>query len=313
MKTLFLFLLGCIGMYAQNIPIDIQPSALPETIGIHILDQKELRYAPIDGVKVTELSDVTYDKKRQKLYFVGDRGSLFAFDAVFTEKIKKLSPLYAVKLQNKRGVKLRKWKRDSEGLTLDGKGRLLISFEGKPKIGWFHKNSIKRGRLIKKYTLPKLLRKKRYYRSKNKALESVAWHPKYGILTATEWPLRKDDKKLQTIYALGGKVWHFKAEPEARSAVTAIEVMDDGNVLVLERSYINLFSPFVITLKKVMIQHCHTQLCPTQVLVKMNSHKGWDIDNFEGLARVGKHRYVMVSDDNDNFFQKTLLIYFEVN
>jgi len=88
--------------------------------------------------------------------------------------------------------------------------------------------------------------------------------------------------------------------------------MDDGNLLVLERSYTGLFNPFVVTLKKVMIQGCHTPLCPTETVVKMNSHEGWDLDNFEGLARVGKNRYVMVSDDNDNFFQKTLLIYFEL-
>ena len=44
----------------------------------------------------------------------------------------------------------------------------------------------------------------------------------------------------------------------------------------------------------------------------MRTDKGWMIDNFEGLTRVAPHRYLMVSDDNDNFFQKTLLIYFEV-
>ena len=91
-----------------------------------------------------------------------------------------------------------------------------------------------------------------------------------------------------------------------------MEVMDDGNVLVLERSFTGLLEPFVVTLKKVMIKNCKKKMCPTKVLAKMNSHKGWNIDNFEGLARVGKNRYVMVSDDGDNFFQKTLLIYFEV-
>ena len=44
----------------------------------------------------------------------------------------------------------------------------------------------------------------------------------------------------------------------------------------------------------------------------MNSHKGWSVDNFEGLVRVGKNRSAMISDDNNNFFQRTLLIYFEV-
>ena len=53
-------------------------------------------------------------------------------------------------------------------------------------------------------------------------------------------------------------------------------------------------------------------MCKTKVLAKFNSSEGWLLDNFEGLARVGKNRYVMISDDNDNFFQQTLLMYFEV-
>jgi hypothetical protein len=150
------------------------------------------------------------------------------------------------------------------------------------------------------------------YRSKNKGLEALAWHQHYGILTAAEWPLKKYTKKLQTIYALSGKKWHFRAEPEGNSAVSAIEVMEDGNILVLERSFTGYMDPFVVTLKKVYLDRCRRGVCPATILLKMNSHKGWDVDNFEGLAKVGKERYVMISDDNDNFFQKTLLIYFEV-
>ena len=166
--------------------------------------------------------------------------------------------------------------------------------------------------MIRTYQLPRKLRNPKNYRSRNKSLEALAWHPRYGILTAAEWPLKKDDKKRQTIYALSGKKWYFRAEPEGSSAVVAMEVMDDGNLLVLERSYTGLMNPFVVTLKKVYIQNCKKKMCKTKVLAKMNSHKGWDVDNFEGLTKVGKHRYVMISDDNDNFFQKTLLIYFEV-
>jgi len=122
-------------------------------------------------------------------------------------------------------------------MTIDKEGRLLISFEGKAKIGWFHKDSDKMGERIRKYTLPKVLRDTKNYRS----------------------------------------------------------------------------NPFVVTLKKVYLKGCSRNgMCRTEVLAKMNSHRGWQVDNFEGLARVGKHRYVMVSDDNDNFYQRTLLIYFEV-
>ena len=279
---------------------------------IKILDQKKLSFEKIQDVKFAELSDLTYHKQSQTLYFVSDKGMLFAFNAHFSDKIDMLVPLSARTLKNKQGKRFRKWKRDSEGFTLDGKGRLLISFEGEAKIAWFHKNSAKYGNLIREYPIPAKLKNTNNYRSKNKSLEALAWHGKYGILTVTEWPLKKYHKKKQTIYALSGKRWHFKAEPEGRSGVVAMEVMDDGNILVMERSYTGLMHPLVITLKKVYINTCKNGMCKTKVLAKFNNHKGWDIDNFEGLARVGKNRYVMVSDDSGNFFQRTLLIYFEV-
>ena len=277
-----------------------------------ILDQKYLSFDRIQGIKFAELSDITYDKKTETLYLISDKGLLFSFNAHFSDKIDTLIPMRATKLKNKKGKRLKKWKRDSEGMTLNGKGKLLISFEGKAKIGWFHKNSSRYGNLIRKYALPKELKQTKNYRSKNKSLEALAWHPDYGLLTATEWPLKKYNKKRQTIYALSGKRWHFKAELEGKSGLVAMEVMDDGNLLVMERSYTGLLNPFVVTLKKVYIKGCKKQMCDTKVIAKMSNHKGWEIDNFEGLARVGKNRYVMISDDNENFFQRTLLIYFEV-
>ncbi|SFV63449.1 Bll0177 protein [hydrothermal vent metagenome] len=313
MRYFFLYCIATLFIYAGVFATDILPSPqFKRFMGIKILDQKQLSFSNIKGVVFSELSDVTYDTKTQTLYFVSDKGLLYLFNAHFSNKIDKLNPLDAVKLKTKKGKRLKKWKRDSEGLTLDGHHRLLISFEGNAQIAWFHKNSSNMGKRIRNYSLPKRLRDVKNYRSPNKSLESLAWHPHYGVLTAAEWPLKKDYKKKQTIYALSGKKWHFKAEPEGRSGISAIEVMDDGNVLVLERSYTGLFEPFIVTLKKVYLNQCKRGWCKTKILLKMNNHKGWQIDNFEGLAKVGKNRYIMVSDDNDNFFQRTLLVYFEV-
>jgi len=313
MRIVFFFLL-CFGLLNAGIfSVDIAPSKKDHIfMGIKILDQRQLVYQNINDVKFSEISDLAYYPKNQKLFMISDEGKLFIFKAKFSDKIDLLEPKDAVKLRKKHAKKFKKWRKDSEGLSLDGRGRLLISFEGRAKIGWFHKNSVKYGQMIKKYRLPKELQNPKNYRSRNKSLEALAWHPKYGVLTAAEWPLKKYDKKRQTVYALNGKKWHFKAEPEARSAISAIEVMDDGNLLVLERSFTGMLNPFIVTLKKVYLNRCKGGSCKTKVLAKMNSHMGWDVDNFEGLAKVGKNRYVMISDDNDNFFQKTLLIYFEV-
>jgi hypothetical protein len=318
MRTVFLFLCAFVTLNAGVHITNIAPSSQTQTFGkIKILDQKQLIYDRIGGLKFSEISDLAYYEKKKKLFMISDEGRLFTFKAAFSDKIDLLEPVDAVKLKKKKGKKFKKWRKDSEGLTLDGQGHLLISFEGRAKIAWFHKNSDKKGQMIRKYTIPAELRNNKHFRSRNKSLEALAWHPQYGILTASEWPLKKYDKKQQTIYALAGKRWYFKAEPEAKSAVSAMEVMDDGNILVLERSFISFLDPFVVTLKKVYLNGCKKktnkkEMCRTEVLLKMNTHKGWSVDNFEGLTHVGENRYLMVSDDNDNFFQRTLLIYFEV-
>lgn len=278
--------------------------------GITLLDQKILLFKEIGGLKFSEISDLAYDLREKQLYLVSDEGKLFVFDASFSNKIETLHPLSSVTLVKNNGKKFKKWRKDSEGLALDNKGHLYASFEGRPKIGRFDQ----KGRMVKQYTLPKKLRNPKNYRSRNKSLEALTWHPRHGLLTATEWPLKHKNKKEQTIYALDGKEWSFKAEAESKSAVVAMEVMDDGNLLVMERSFTGLMNPLVITLKKIYLNRCKKkQVCQSELLLKMNTHQGWNIDNFEGVAKVGKHRYVIVSDDNDNFFQKTLLVYFEVS
>ena len=273
---------------------------------ITILDQISLKYSKRGDVPFSEISDITYDEKSKELFMIGDKGYLYKFSANFDRKIKNLKYINGFKLLNSK----RKRKRfDSEGLTYNRRGELIVSFERKPKISKISK----RGVVSSKYRLPRKLKKKSFYRSKNKIFEAVAYHPRYGILTASEYPLKNQKKRNQTIYSLRGKEWHFKTEKYKNSAVTAIEVMDDGNVLVLERAYSGLSNPFMITLKKVYINNCNKKKeCKSEVLLSFDSFDSLSMGNFEGLAKVGKKRFVMVSDNNNKSFLPTVLIYFEV-
>lgn len=311
MKTI-LFFLGFLSLLdAEILDVNIAPFSRSNQFGsVKILDQKRLTYREIKGIGFSEISDVAYNPKSQKLYFVSDEGKLFVFDAVFGKKIENLTPMSASVLRSKAKT-FSSAEHDSEGLALNAKGEMFISFEGKAKIGRFDD----KGSMLQSYVLPVELKDTRNYRSRNKSLEALAWHPAYGLLCASEWTLKHKDIREQALYALNGKTWQFEAEAEPKSAVVAIEVMDDGNVLVLERSYDGVFAPLVITLKKVYLNQCASnhKKCKTEVLLKMNSHEGWMIDNFEGLTRVSRHRYVMISDDNNNFFQQTLLVYFEIS
>ena len=296
---------------AESFPVDLRPEGMRgmRVGSIEILDQRELVYPEIDGHHFSEISDLAYREESGDLFMVSDEGKLFRFRARFGEKIRELKPREGSSLRDKRGKKLSKKRRDAEGMALGSKGRLHLSFEGKPRVVRISHD----GRIRKKLSLPKILAHAKNYQRPNKGLESLIYHPRYGWVTAPEYPLKGSSRDRHTLYALsGGKRWSYRRE-DPHSAITALELLENGNFLVLERSFVSLLDPFVVTLREVQIDRCNPSgLCPSRILARLNTTEGWKVENFEGLARVGPERYVMISDDNDNLYQKTVIVYFSV-
>ena len=193
---------------------------------------------------------------------------------------------------------MKKSHRDSEGLCLVG-NNLLISFEKKPRVHMYSTLGVK----IKKQKIHKDLRKIKKYRSPNKALEAVAYNERYGIVTAPEKSLLKLDEKLHTLYSKTN-TWTLPSS----GSITALEFMSKDKVMILQRKFNTFTRRRVSIISSLNLKNSHYK-----VLAKLDSADGWDIDNFEGLTKVDRNRYLMISDDNDSFFQKTLLVLFEVN
>ena len=278
---------------------------------ITILDEQYLIYPDKNGISFGGISDIAYDGESQKLYLIGDRSTFFTLSATFDEKIENLEYLSSHKILRNDNLKdkynLRTY--DTEGLTFTPDNKILVAHE---RVAGVFELSPK-SKIIKNYTLPPKLQKDENYRNRNKMLESIAYHPKYGIVVASEFPLKEYKMRKQTIYSLDGKEWHFKSEKHKNSAITSIEVMDDGNILVLERSYSGYLKPMRMILKKVYLDDCdENNNCQSEYLASFNSLKGEGFNNFEGLARVSKGRYVMISDNNGYALLPTKLIYFEV-
>ncbi len=293
--------------WGDILPFEMRPEINTTLPGITILDQKQLIFDRINNVPFSEISDLVYRPESRTLFLLSDKGRLFTFHAIFTDHSMMLAPAAGFNLVRTNGKRLRKNRRDSEGLTTDNTGKLFVSFEGKPRVAELSTN----GRILHALKLPKALRTLKRYRSKNTGLEALTWHSRYGLIVAKERP-RSGSAVNQAFYSLSGKVWHFKAENTPANSVTAIATMDDGNILVLERAFVKRKLLGIVTLKKVYLNTSKHGWCHTEILGQLRTDRGWFIDNFEGLARIAPRRYVMVSDDNSNFFQKTLVIYFEV-
>lgn len=269
---------------------------------IKILDAKELCFDNKKGISFHEISDLVY--ANGFVYFVSDQGYLYKFFMnIQQNKISSLKYLNAYVLKNKKKEILSKKKRDAEGLALY-KNNLLISFERKQRINLYSKDGIK----IKKIKIHSYLQNKNFFISKNKGLESVAFNKKYGIVTAPELPLKNTNEKYHTLYTRNNR---FKFI--ANGSIVSLEFFDKDAILVLLRDFNYLTRRRVTTLLKVYLNNCfENRVCKSEVLAKLDSVDGWQLDNFEGLTRIDKKRYLMVSDDNENIFQKTLLVLFEI-
>lgn len=304
MKYFLFILLFFLPLYAQITAYTITPkNSLHVTQqSIKILDVKILYFKIKDNIPFHEISDLVYENGL--VYFVSDQGYLYKFSINITHnKIKSLHYLDAYVLKNKKGQRLKKKKRDAEGLALC-KNNLLISFERKQRVCLYSK----KGEKIKKIKLHHALLKKENYVSKNKGLEAVTCNEEYGVITAPELPLISTNTKYHALYATKS-IFKFKAE----GSIVSLEFFDKDTLLVLLREFHYLTRRRVTTLMKVSLNICNDKrVCKSKVLAKLDSADGWKLDNFEGITRIDKNRYLMVSDDNENIFQKTLFVLFEI-
>ena len=270
-------------------------------MSIHILDSKELRFEKLSGIKITEISALAWNDG--VLYALSDKGSLFHFELdIQNNTLKSLKLQKAFELKNKKNKELKKEKRDSEGLVFFDNS-LFVSFETQPRVERFSLKGVK----IEDEKIHKDLENKNKYKDENKALEAVAYSQKYGVITAPEIALKKKDERYHTLYAKE-KTWDFLA----CGNIAAMEFINEDTLLVLERVYDKKTLEGVVYLTKVSLDGCKNGVCSSKQLAKLDSKKGWRIDNFEGLTKVAKNKYLMISDDNDSRFQKTLLVLFEI-
>ncbi len=276
-------------------------------MGIKILDSKVLASDRVDGLKFCEISDIAYDKTKGILYALSDKGRLFTLSIMIeNKKIKSLKALSSKVLRGLNGKKLFGTYKDSEGLALVGDS-LLVSFERKPRILRYD-NTFTPPKML---PLPAPLNDIKNYRSKNKALEALTYNEKYGYITTAEYSLKGEKRGYHDIYTSKGKLCKVKIA-DSKVAITEMEMMPDGSLLLLLRKFILHSFTFETTLLKVDLEGAKEGVCQSEVLAWMSTKDGWAIDNFEGLTYLGDNLYLMISDNNNNPFEKTILTLFEI-
>jgi hypothetical protein len=312
------------GGYADTpTELETRSVALSETIKIgdrigHIrfLGMLQLPNPTVDGMRFSQLSGLAWDDDDGILYAISDKGFLFHLQPTFENGVLTgLKLLKAFHLREPGSKPLMGARSDSEGMDIlngrngrKGDTELVIGFERFPRIVRYRPD----GNAISEYPLPAPLNDARKYQDSNKMLESVCVDSRLGILTVPEAPLKGERPGYTHIFSLEGKSWIYPS-PEG-NRISALECLGNNRVMALESNFSGILGRLEVFLKIATLSPDGSPTEPMQVetAVALDSGKGQQIDNFEGLARHRGNRFFLVSDDNDLFLQRSLLMYFEL-
>jgi hypothetical protein len=322
----FAVVLGLLGGACATGEFQADPIALADQVGpgdsyggIRLLGALRLSNARTDDPRLCGLSGLAWDEDAGLVYAISDNGGLFHLRPAFDDRgyLSGMRLVAAYRLRDKTDRPVRAPFDDSEGLAIrkgdngiPGDTELLVSFEVKPRVARYSPAGQWRG----EESLPAPLRDPRNYRDNNQALEAVTVDPGRGVLVGSEAPLRGDPSDQIRIFANDGRFWRYPLGAAPGNALVAMEALPDGGLLTLERAFVNPLRPLVISLRRTELPTPATSQTPLMVtdVVVFDSSQGWLLDNFEGLTRYRDRRFFMVSDDNCNSWQSTLLVQFEL-
>ena len=278
---------------------------------IHIQAIAQLSNVTINGLKISEMSDLAWDADEELLYALSDNGYLLSFRPVFKEgRLNDVLIINSLQFHDENGKKLR-WKNsDSEGLTLInannqtlGDTQYIVSFERKPRVIQYNQ----KGFIEKQITIPEKLKDISNYRSENKSLESVEMHDQFGLLIGIEYSFKGEDKAQLGFYTADGKIQSFPAYFDD-GALTGLATIEGNDLLAIERVFGGFFTGF-----KVALHHLHMgdDGLQNKVIARFLPEEGFFNDNFEGIVKHKDDFYFMISDDNNHPLKQTLLVYFK--
>lgn len=299
--------------------LNAKPVPLAEnlSVGEHIgkvrfLGMLAIPSISINGVRLSQLSDLAWDENSATLYAIGDKGVLFHLHPVLRDGTLidvKLSRAVVLR-ETKTHQPLRHKRGDAEGLTLARTGsngiELIVSFERFPRIVRYRPD----GYAIAEQPLPKPLGDPNVYAQENRMLESVCNEPRYGLLTMPERPMKNEAPGFSRLYSVEGKSWRYPVSDDSR--VVSLSCPGNGEVLILETTFGLHFWRSQTRLKRVRLTESTDTPLRAETLFAFDAGDGYQIDNFEGIAHHRGRRFFLVSDDNEFFLQRTLLLYIEL-
>ena len=206
--------------------------------------------------------------------------------------------------------RLKSWRRDAEGLARSGSS-LYVSFEGDTRLVRYDLSDTRLVGTQERISLPKVVRAGTHA---NNGLEALAivpeGHPYAGGFLLMSEKLAAD--KIQGWILKDGKVIAFTLPEQGGLSVTDADFTASGDLIILERK-LSLLGGLQIRIRRVRAQDLRAgHIAKTDHLLTGNLSNA--LDNMEGIDSQpqpdGSSLITLISDDNFNPLQRTLLLQF---
>lgn len=312
------FLIGFapIAQFCQARPLALEVTPIEQ---FHLLDADRVQFGKLDFVGGLELSSDDED-------FGGLSGFGWIYDQAFmaiTDRGMVVSGVLETSQGKPSGISLAdihslpglgpdvaRWKKDSEGLDITG-NKAFVSFEGAHRVETYGLEGRRLSRSFAKVRLDRSILK---VNRGNKGLEAVAIAPSASpyngaMILVSE---RVVDQHAQGWIVQSGKSRAFRFAQKSDFLVTDAAFTHEGDLIVLERDF-SLFGGLHIHLRRIRAEDFQPGLIgKSETLFEGNLQH--ELDNMEGLAiqrlENGDSLLTLVSDDNFNPLQRTLLLQF---
>lgn len=245
-----------------------------------------------------------------RMLAVGDKGSWLAAELTYDAAghMAGVAQAEIGPLGNRAGAPVSGRWRDAEALARTAAGALLVSFEGRHRIWRYAGEGQALAGAAESVPMPALLSRA----PGNGGLEALTVLADGRWLALTE-ELFAGERRVAFLY--DGQGWARLSYPgDPDFAPTDAAQLPGGDLLVVERKF-NPLTGVAIRLRRVPL----SQLAPGgniagEIIATLRPPMA--VDNYEGLAvrrgRDGETLIYLLSDDNFNFLQRTLLVMFEL-
>lgn len=267
-----------------------------------VAEDARIGWRTTDGLG--SLSGLTVNAQGNRVVAVSDKGSFVSGRLIRDARgaITGVERLASGPLLDPRGEAVRRFDVDAEGLTIGRDGRLYVSFEANHRV-WAYSAMDGAADPLPQPAAFRALQN-------NSGLEALFTGPGGNLHAIPERSGALD--RAFPVYRLSGETWTraYGIPRRPPHLVVGADLGPDGRLYVLERHWNGLLG-FSTRIRRFGV--ATGGVYDEEVLLE--SRIGL-YDNLEGISAwrdtAGRTRLLLVSDDNDSFFQRTELVEFVV-